>query len=143
LTGEIERDPSGVPRGGRRCARPCRRGAGRRAAGEDEAAQAAAARFEPIDQLLEPEDVVVVDHRLGDARRELVGGGRRAGAEREQIALKSRPSSGSSGGRAVTRGRGRARRELVDLAVGVDPRVVLRARSPLNSDVSPVSPVRV
>ena len=43
--------------------------------------------LEPIDQLLEPQDVVVVDHGLGDARRELVGGIGELGAEREQIAL--------------------------------------------------------
>ena len=68
-------------------ARDVERGAGRRAAGEDEAAQRRQLGLEPIDQLLEPDDVVVADDRFGDARRELVGRIGELRAEREQIAL--------------------------------------------------------
>ena len=44
-------------------ARDVQRGAGRRAAGENEAAQRRQLGLEPIDQLLEPDDVVVADAR--------------------------------------------------------------------------------
>jgi len=54
--------------------------------------------FEPVDQLLEPDNVRVVDHRLGHARGELVGGIGELGAEREEIALQACTSSWSSAG---------------------------------------------
>ena len=80
------------------------------AAGENEAAQRRQLGLEPIDQLLEPEDVVVVDHRLGDARGEFVGGIGELGAEREQIALERDQLRIERRIDAMTRGRDRARR---------------------------------
>ena len=43
--------------------------------------------FEPIDRLLEPDDVVVADDRFGDARCQFVGRVRQLCAEREEVAL--------------------------------------------------------
>ena len=43
--------------------------------------------LEPIDDLLEPLDVLVARDRLGDARGDALGGIGELGAEREQIAL--------------------------------------------------------
>ena len=54
--------------------RNVKRRAGGRAAGEDEAAERRQLPFEPIDQTLEPDDVIVADDRLGDASRQLVRG---------------------------------------------------------------------
>ena len=86
------------------------RGAGRGAAGQDEAAQRRQFGLEPIDQLLEPENVVVVDHGLGDARGELVGGIGELGAEGEQIALERDELRVERRIDAMTRGPARARR---------------------------------
>jgi len=84
--------------------------------------------------------VVVVDHRLGDARGELVGGVGELGPQRKTDRAAAPPSSAASAGSIGRPGQTEPRVELVDLSVGVDARIVLRARSPLKSDVSPVSP---
>ena len=81
---------------------------------------------------------------LVDARGELVGRIGQLRAEREQIALDVRRAPSSSV-RIEPRRAGEAEPgvQLVDLAVRVDARIVLPTRVPSNSDVSPVSPVRV
>ena len=58
-----------------------------RAAGEDESAQRRKLGLEPVDQLLEAQDVAVIDHGLGHARGELVGGVGELGAQRKEVAL--------------------------------------------------------
>ena len=102
------------------------RGAGGRASGEDEAAERGKRGLDAIDQLFEPRDVCVGDHRLLDPRRELLARIGELRAEREQIAL-DRDDLGVD--RRVA-GRGRAHEpepgiELVDFAVRVDARIVL------------------
>ena len=67
--------------------RDVQRGAGRASARQDETAKRRQLGFEPVDQLLEPENMVVVDHRLGHAWRKLVGRIGELGAQGEQIAL--------------------------------------------------------
>ena len=125
-------------------ARDVQRGAGRGAAGENEAPQRRQLGLELIDQPLEPRDVLVVDHRFADARRQFVGRIGELGAEREQIALQSRRASDRARDR-----RDEARtRPSQALSSSISPYAStrgssLRARSPLKSDVSPVSPVRV
>ncbi len=63
------------------------RGAGGRAAGQDEAAQRRHFGVEVIDQVLEADHLLVVDHGFGDARCELVARMGELGAQREEIAL--------------------------------------------------------
>ena len=93
----------------------------------------------------EPRDVVVADHRLGDARGELVRRIGELGAEREQIALDRDDLGVEVRRRAATRAHEpEPGVQLVDLAVRVDARIGFAdARVPSNSEVSPVSPVRV
>ena len=113
-------------------ARDVQRGAGRRAAGENERAAAAAASpragRSAARAARRPSSPTIA---LVDARRELVGGIGELGAEREQIALELRRGSPSSAGSSRdARTRPSQRVELVDLAVGVDARVVFaRARA--------------
>ena len=68
--------------------RDVERGAGRRAAGQDEPPQRRQLVLEPIDQPLEPRDVVVDERGFGDAGGDLVGRIGELGAEREEIALR-------------------------------------------------------
>ena len=96
-----------------------------RAAGENEPAERRQRVFEAIDQLLEACDVRFGDHRLLDARRQPLSGIGQLGAEREQIALDG-DNLGADG--RVERCRTHQpepRVQLVDLAVGLDARVVL------------------
>src|SRR5262249_52531693 len=112
-------------------ARDVQRRGRRRAAGEDETAERRQRLLEAIDQLLEPGHVRIGNHRLADARRQLVAGVGQLGAEREQVAL-----DGSNLGAAHRVGRRRGdqaepRIQLVDVAVGLDARVVFARPRPV------------
>ena len=63
------------------------RRAGGGASRQNEAAKRRQFFLEPIDQLFEPDDMGVVDHRFGDARGQPVGRIGELGSEGEQIAL--------------------------------------------------------
>ena len=104
------------------------RGAGRRAAGEDEAPQRRQLGLEPIDQLLEPRDVVVAERAPSSRGRRACRAGSASWAP---SANRSRWMRSTQLRRAPDRVARRAREaepgvQLVDLAVRVDARVVLR-----------------
>ena len=101
------------------------RGAGRAAAGEDEAAQRRQFVLEAIDELLEPLDVAGGQRRLGDAVGDLVGRIGQLRAEREQVALDADELGVEVGVDLRGAGEAEPRVQLVDLAVGVDARIAL------------------
>jgi hypothetical protein len=113
--------------------REVKRGAWRGAAGQDEMRQRRQVGLEPIDELLEPFDISLVEDRFGDARRNPVGRVGEAGAKREQIALKVHEGVDDVRERRAVRTRAQRRErepehgiQLVDLAVRVDAAVAFR-----------------
>ena len=105
-------------------ARDVQRRTQRRTAGEDEAAERREFLLELVDQLLEPDHIVIGDHGFRHSRRQLVGRIGELGAECKEVALNLLQGFVQRRVEWGCADQPEPRVQLVDLAVRVDARVV-------------------
>ena len=105
--------------------RHMQRGARLRSAGQDEAAERRSLGLEPIDQLLEPEDIAVPERDFGDASGNSLGWISEARAKGEQIALEMLDDGIQFSVEFQRAHETKPRVQLVDFAIGVNAAVGL------------------